>query len=489
MKSAWTALLFIWCWAAYADTHYVSLAGTNNSPYANWPDAATNIQLAVDQSEASDTILVSNGTYVLTQTVSIAANVIVQGFGGTRDEVIIDGNYPAASNGCVKISAAGAVLRGFTITRGFNTNFLNVAKGGGGVRCTAAGTIDDCVIVSNQTLYDGGGGIYMTAGAVTNSVVSFNNTFNQLNISGGGIYMSGNCLVSNCFIFGNWASCYGGGVYGDKADNVVVDCIISNNISRISNYSAASYSHGGGGIAITKGTVRNCQIINNMTTNTQARSYARGGGMHISGICLVENCVIRGNRLIGRLYNYGGGGVASYANGGVLRNCLITENIATVDGGGISSGPVNLAGGLAVQNCTIASNNANGIGHGGGFSIEPSATGTNIFENTIIYQNTAAVSGSNWDGTTGFTLTNCCTAPTNSLPGSDNVDDDPLFINAINDFHLSNRSPCINAGIYRDWMTNAVDLDGRSRISARYLNVVDIGAYEFLPKGSIFTGL
>ncbi|MCG2660072.1 MAG: hypothetical protein L6437_07490, partial [Kiritimatiellae bacterium] len=40
-----------------ADTHYVSLDGDNTSPYTNgWASAATQIQWAMDQAIADDTV-------------------------------------------------------------------------------------------------------------------------------------------------------------------------------------------------------------------------------------------------------------------------------------------------------------------------------------------------------------------------------------------------------------------------------------------------
>jgi len=52
----------------FAVTRYVSLTGTNDAAngYTNWVGAATNIQLAVNASTAGDMVLVTNGTYCLT---------------------------------------------------------------------------------------------------------------------------------------------------------------------------------------------------------------------------------------------------------------------------------------------------------------------------------------------------------------------------------------------------------------------------------------
>jgi len=90
---------------------------------------------------------------------------------------------------------------------------------------------------------------------------------------------------------------------------------------------------------------------------------------------------------------------------------------------------------------------------------------------------------------TGVTMvSNCCVAPTSSLPAATsglNVEENPLFVDKDNyDFHLTKDSPCANAGVNQNWM--GTDLDGHHRID-RFSGVVDIGAYEYLPQGIMIT--
>jgi hypothetical protein len=51
---------------------------------------------------------------------------------------------------------------------------------------------------------------------------------------------------------------------------------------------------------------------------------------------------------------------------------------------------------------------------------------------------------------------------------------------------LSQGSPCINAGVNRDWMTDGVDLDNHHRLDP-YSRIVDMGCYEYLPSGMMIT--
>ena len=66
-----------------------------------------------------------------------------------------------------------------------------------------------------------------------------------------------------------------------------------------------------------------------------------------------------------------------------------------------------------------------------------------------------------------------------------NTDANPQFVaKDSGNFRLSARSPCVNTGTNQNWMMNAVDLEGRKHI--RY-GRVDMGAYELIYDGSIYT--
>ena len=83
--------------------------------------------------------------------------------------------------------------------------------------------------------------------------------------------------------------------------------------------------------------------------------------------------------------------------------------------------------------------------------------------------------------------TNICTSFTNDLTAignTNNITNNPCFANwAGKNFRLAADSPCVNKGLNLDWMTNAVNLDGRKRL--RY-GTVDMGAYELIYDGTIY---
>lgn len=197
---------------------------------------------------------------------------------------------------------------------------------------------------------------------------------------------------------------------------------------------------------------------------------------------MLQNCVIKDNT--GKV---NGGGVSSGSKNCVVRNCLIVSNRTTGSGGGAGvyfTGQANYLG-LTAQNCTIAYNSADA--GTGGLYLKNTAGITNYVENTIVYFNAGSGDYTNWYGVINYSFTNCCIAPTNNHNGSGNVPDDPLFAGSSGaDCHLTAQSPCVNAGLNANWMDNTFDLDGSPRLD-RWSRHVDIGAYEYIRSGILFT--
>ncbi len=266
----------------------------------------------------------------------------------------------------------------------------------------------------------GGGGVYMTAGTVRNCLV----TGNQLAMTsgergGGGIHALGDsCLVENCDIIGNDSNQRGGGAFIDKGAQM-----------------------------------RNCRIIAN-----EAVSYG-GGCVSQSSGTLVENCVVASNILT----STSGGGVALRFKGSV-RNCLLWGNSAT--------SPLFIqpeGNSHTVENCTVVGNLLSGYNN-------QSQVVTNSYYNVIVTGNRSTS-----DKTVNLYY-HCHLSSTNNVLGSNNITHDPAFVDfENNNFRLSGKSPCINAGTNLLWMVaTSVDLDGNKRV----FETVDIGCYEFRPLGT-----
>jgi hypothetical protein len=120
-----------------ATTLYVSLDSLNPSPPFNtWPTAATNIQQAVDAASAGDEIVVTNGVYRVgtvetngLNRVALTKAVVVRSVSG-QEVTVIEG----ATNGvrCAYVGN-GALLSGFTLTKGCATGDWPKDNGGGGL--------------------------------------------------------------------------------------------------------------------------------------------------------------------------------------------------------------------------------------------------------------------------------------------------------------------------------------------------------------------
>ena len=369
-----------------AATHYVvptNLSAAN--PYTNWGTAGTNIIDVVNAAMTNATtprvVWVTNGTYALTNQVSITNAITVQGF-TNNGAVVIDGQN---NTRCFNLSHTNAILDGFVITRGFTNS-------GGGVHLSA-GTVQNCAIVSNESngsgLYAGGGGVAFYAANLTNAIIQnciisynranegggiwiyylssgtvrdcqiYNNTATSTaaNTGGGGICVGKDGLFQRCTICGNVSANNGGGMGRWTGGNLEEGCVVVSNSalnngggiwlqgSTITNctvrYNTAKIA---GGIAASYSTVANCTIEGNTGTNGNANNC--GGGIGVSHGLLI-NSLIKGNHA-----NYSGGGVQAYGDA-TVRNCLIINNTAGQRGAGVN---IQVSKNVFVQNCTIASN-------------------------------------------------------------------------------------------------------------------------------------
>jgi len=301
-----------------------------------------------------------------------------------------------------------------------------------------------------------------------------------------------NCVLDGVTVAkGNTPTAYdvgqGGGMRIVSSIMTIQDCLFSNNVVNV----AGNGVGWGGGLYAGNSTVTvvRARFIRNKVAGdpTTNNNRALGGGMAVengSATILLSRFLYNDADAIGHYGNYGGG---LYLTGGgphLIRNSLFAFNRAGPRTG--SSSCEAYGGGLfinlgVVENCTIASNMigssstpvaeclGGGLYMGGGFAT-----------NTIIYHNWNVRSGIPSDvyaANLGRLAWSCAPELTNAANA--NITADPRF-NArdAGDFTLQADSPCINAGLNADWMTEAVDLAGRPRIQR---GQVDMGAYETAP--------
>jgi len=213
---------------------YVNANNPNPSfPYATWETAAQDIQAALDTTVDGNTVLVTNGTYLLTSGIEVQNAVTVQSVNGAA-ATVVDGQNQTR---CFHVTGGG-IIEGFTITRGYvasadgagvqggvvrwcritgNTGAGSSPHGGGAANCllqycvvtdnacemgggTWSATAENCVIAENTSSYLGGAAGYST---LRNCTVTRNNA----GWYGAAAYQ---CTVRNSIVYGN-----SGGNYGD----------------------------------------------------------------------------------------------------------------------------------------------------------------------------------------------------------------------------------------------------------------------------------
>jgi len=424
----------------FADTHYVSLSGTNNSPYLTWEDAATDITWAVTAAGANDTVLVTNGVYYPTQRIYNASTITLRSVIG-RDMTIIDGENN--TNICASL-AIGSVFDGFTVTNCNSTKITGLLS---------ISTVRNCLFVDNAVR----GGALAYPFSVTNCI--FKN--NIATVYSGAIYTSGarGITIVGCHFEGNYAANYGGACdIRGTSNNVISNCVFINNRAKV--YGGALFLSS----TTTNDIVVDCTFAGNVVGGA-LEQY--GGAIRCGGNTTVRNCSIIGNIAT----NQGGG---LWGTNATIQNCLIVRNISVTNtGGGI------WMTNSVVENCTIVSNYA-AVSGGGIYVTGSDSSGTN----NIVYFNAAADGANFTNDTVGATGLNCsCVIP--AVGGTGNITNNPLLKDlAGGDYCLRMNSPCVNAGTNQPWMENAVDLQGNARI--RY-GIVDMGAYEaVLRQGNIY---
>ena len=134
-----------------------------------------------------------------------------------------------------------------------------------------------------------------------------------------------------------------------------------------------------------------------------------------------------------------------------------------------------------MDSCTIANNYAL---QGGGIYFS-NTTYTNVVINSIVTSNRNNNIYQTAGGVNYFTN---CNVNATGLSGSGNINTNPAWVDPANyNFRLTASSLCIDAGMQAAWMTGTKDLDGYSRID-RFSQRVDMGCYEFLRRGTMFSG-
>ncbi len=374
-----------------ATTYHVAPGGVDADGYGgSWALPYATISNAVAKAQDDDVILISNGTYTVTKQISVSSNVHLRSY----------------NNGAV--DRAGTLVVGGSGVRGF---YLN-----------NTGAVLEGVTVTNGALAnDSGGGIYLNAGLVTNCAV-----VNCLATNGGGVYMGSAGALKNSMIANNTSATnctgdnYGGGGLC-MIGGLAAHCLISNNVAL----------RRGGGVSIRSGgTLADSTIVSNWTVTGTITAGGGGVSLYYNNANLVANCVISGNAYAVESLGGGGGGGgvgmnqhATSGGGGVVSNCVITDNTARGCGGGVYFQAGSQAQLGHVIASRIYSNRVTDIGQSGGGAYWYQGAGR-LTDCEIVGNSSPSAGGGIYASAVGtyYYLTNCLIANnTGSYAGGLNI--------------------------------------------------------------------
>jgi hypothetical protein len=204
--------------------YYVANDGAHISPFTSWAHAATNIQAAIDAAYAGTEVIVSDGTYRLSATLTLMTNVSVRSRMGRFVTTLVGG-----ARRILSVNHPDAIFDGFTLTGAAPTN-------------------------------DNGGGVFIKSGIVRNCLLYGNRS----PMLGGAVHFDSGGLVENSLLIENAAD-WGGGAVSFFGGGVLRNCLVAGNRTSAEPVPLAEGARFGGGgvIGISGGEVVNCTIVNN----------------------------------------------------------------------------------------------------------------------------------------------------------------------------------------------------------------------------------
>ena len=336
----------------------------------------------------------------------------------TMVNVTIKGNRAQFDGGGIYCRWTSPSLVNVTITE-------NIANDGGGIFCNSSSLSLANVTITGNSASSLGGGIYCNDSDLILKNVDI--IWNIASDRGGGISCGNSSLnLVNVTIIGNSAD-YGGGIYCYDSSPSLENVTIAENIA-----------NDGGGIYCYDNSSPSLENVN-IIGNSAIGDYSHGGGIYCShSSSSLENVTIIGNSAV-----FGGGIYCRWSSNPILENVTITGNSAE-NGGGIycsdNSSP-------SLENCIL-------------WNDYPQE----IYFDEDSYPDTITISYSDVQGGESGIITNN-NGTVNWLEG--NIDANPLFLDPANrDYHLTENSPCIDAGD----PDSPLDPDG---------TLADMGAYYY----------
>lgn len=254
----------------------------------------------------------------------------------------------------------------------------------------------------------------------------------------------------------------GGALVTGGAHPTIKDCVFD---SCVRNGLRYAYNNQG---VLPLGQVQDCLFLDNSSKGAGGTGGSLDGGGFWGGAVIVERCTFLGNTAIV-------GGAARITH--ILRDCLISGNVATDFVNAGSGGGVQAFLDARIEGCTFVGNTANSVG--GAISVEPSTT---VISNCIFWGNSARFFGQQiWQNAVTFGTTETVIRYCDVDGGLAGIETDPLLFNepliehlleaaplfldpAAGDYGLAPASPCRDAGDPGTLGAGRGDMDQQPRV-------------------------
>lgn len=440
--------------------------GANNG--TSWTNAFTNFQIAISSASSGDSVFVAGGTYQPSVALSFSLKEGVKIFGsfqGTESYLhqrdlsagytsILEGNLSSVIHHVSSLTQ-NTVLDGFTITHGSATSGANLF--GGGIYFVNCSPILRNLKIKENEASGNGGGVYLESSSPT--FINVTIELNSASESGGGIWVGANCSPTFDHVkFISNQSNEGAGMYNNGSPVLTNSSFNQNNaVNR-------------GGAIMNLNSSASISLTDVIISANEA--YYGAGIINFDGVVNLLRTNILGNSS----ESFGGG---IYTNAGTLNltNVVISNNIAVINGGGIT---ILNSSTVSLNQVTISANVTDQTG--GGIHNDSGAP-LSIY-NSIILGNTSNVI------TTPYSNLDIKNSLIEGFYDGQNGNINPagiqvydVFVQAIapgsslaGDFRLFPCSPVINMGNNALLPSGIItDIDGNSRVNG---SSVDLGAYE-----------
>ena len=344
----------------YVDSKQADDSGSGES----WETAKKSIQAGIDISGTNDTVLVAEGTYQITSSLTIDNHIELRGATGDPTDVVVDaqGLCPCL----VSLNKKQIIVNSITFENGYSATDSDVA---GGITATDKSMVTNCIVrncyhgVSGKTANGGGINLTTDRGNPTNVSPDWPNARKFLP-------QVADTLVENCAVYVEDANteryARGGGVYTRYHNTfglTVQDCAVTN----FSTANSLVYTAGGGaylssgrhegdvflrnalensasnsgflgtgaGVClsgnVSSGNIRRCALSDSLVSGNM--SHGCGAGVGVGSYSTVDGCSVVSNRLSHvkstEQYQIGGAGIYVSGSESLIANSLVAENIST----------------------------------------------------------------------------------------------------------------------------------------------------------------